>query len=156
MAVQTWGIPRYSNRAKYGYELYRQATKLGFQITGGNEKMFKYFQDTINKEKKSLITYCDYNIFTGKTYNKLGFRLKQTPKPTIHWVYLGNKVEDMTENQKHFTDNLVRQNGFDRLLGNLFGTFGKGTSNEQLLLDHDYVRVCDCGQATYIWEEKYL
>ena len=50
----------------------------------------------------------------------------------------------------HITDNLLRQQGFDRLLGDIFGTYGKGTSNEELMLEHGFVEIYDCGQAVYI------
>ena len=45
----------------------------------------------------------------------------------------------------------MRQRGVDQLLGT---DYGKGTSNEALLLEHDFVEIFDCGQATYIWQLK--
>ena len=50
------------------------------------------------------------------------------------------------DGHRHITDNLLRQRGFD----NLFNTsYGKGTSNKDLMLSHGFVEVYDCGQATY-------
>ena len=47
----------------------------------------------------------------------------------------------------HITDGLLRQRGFDQL----FGThYGKGTSNEQLMLDNGFVEIYDCGQQAYV------
>lgn len=41
--------------------------------------------------------------------------------------------------------------GFDQLLGKTFGVFGRGTSNEELMLSHGFVEIYDAGQATYIF-----
>jgi hypothetical protein len=46
---------------------------------------------------------------------------------------------------------LLRQRGFDQLLGKEYGCYGKGTDNEQLMLQHGFLPVVDCGQASYIW-----
>jgi hypothetical protein len=50
--------------------------------------------------------------------------------------------------EQHITDNLLRQRGFDQLFGT---NFGKGTNNEQLMLDHKFIEIYDAGQATYVW-----
>lgn len=62
--------------------------------------------------------------------------LKQT-EPACHWV----------KGKKHFTDNLLRQQGADRLLGT---REGKGTSNEVLMIENGFVKVFDCGQYVFI------
>lgn len=64
-----------------------------------------------------------------------------------HWYNIKTNV--------HITDNLLRQRGFDQLHGT---NYGKGTSNEELMLEHDYVEVYDAGQSTYIktYEKGYL
>lgn len=44
------------------------------------------------------------------------------------------------------TNNLLLQRGYDQL----FGTdFGKGTSNEQLMIENGWLPVYDCGQVVY-------
>lgn len=78
-------------------------------------------------------------------YTRLGFDLKSKGTPTKHWYNPKTK--------KHITDNLLRQRGFDQLLGKEYGTFGKGTSNEELMITHDFVEIYDCGQSTYIWSK---
>ena len=46
------------------------------------------------------------------------------------------------------THNLLLSRGYDQLFGT---AFGKGTSNEQLMLDHGWLPVDDYGQAAYIY-----
>ena len=41
--------------------------------------------------------------------------------------------------------------GYDRLFKE---SHGKGTSNEELILDRGYLPVYDCGQSTYTWENN--
>lgn len=50
----------------------------------------------------------------------------------------------------HITDNLLRQQGFDRLVGEEFGVYGKGTSNEEIMLENGFVEIYDCGQSSYV------
>lgn len=50
------------------------------------------------------------------------------------------------KSKKHITDNLLRQQGFDRLFGT---SYGKGTSNEQLMLDAGFLEIYDCGQKKW-------
>ena len=55
-----------------------------------------------------------------------------------HWYNMSTKM--------HITDNLLRQRGFDQLFNT---SYGKGTSNEQLMLDNGFVEIYDAGQAVY-------
>ena len=134
--VMTFGKPRYNR--KYEYELLRLCTKFGYNIIGGTQKLFAHFINDYNPT--SIISYCDESKFTGSIYSKLGFTLKNKPTPSKHWYkHKGNL---------HITDNLLRQKGFDKL----FGTdFGKGTSNEELMLEHKFVEIYDAGQSTWTW-----
>ena len=139
VSVMTFGKPRYNK--KYDYELIRYCSSCN--VIGGAEKLYKYFVRTYNP--KSVISYCDLSKFNGDTYIKLGFTLK---KKSIgkHWYNYKTK--------RHITDNLLRQRGFDQLLGSEYGIYGKGTSNEKLMKEHNFVEIYDAGQATYIWEKK--
>lgn len=135
VSIMTFDKPRYNN--KYEYELVRYCSSIN--ITGGANKLFKYFLETYYP--KSICSYCDLSKFTGGTYINLGFNLVRVNSPAVHW-YNG---------EIHITDNLLRQIGFD----NLFNTsYGKGTSNRELMLSHGFVEVYDCGQATYEYYNK--
>lgn len=133
--IMTFGKPRYNKN--YEYELLRLCTKAGCRLVGGAERLFSYFKKTCSP--KSVISYCDNSKFTGDVYYKLGFTLKSYGQPSKHWYNL--------KTGQHITDNLLRQRGYDQLFGT---NYGKGTSNEQLMLEHDFVEIYDCGQSTFI------
>lgn len=133
----TFGSPRYNKN--FEYELLRLCTKTEYNVIGGSQKLFKYF--IVNFHPTSIVSYCDNAKFSGEVYSKLGFKLTDDGEPSIHWSKYNN----------HITDNLLRQRGYDQL----FGThFGKGTSNEQLMLENGWLPVADCGQSRYEWREQ--
>ena len=135
--VMTFGKPRYNKN--YKWELLRLCSNNDYYVIGGASKLFQYFRNSHLDE--SIISYCDLSKFSGKVYENLGFKLKSTNKPSKHRFYSYKKV--------HITDNLLRQQGFDRLFD---ANYGKGTSNEELMIEHGFVPVYDCGQQT--WEIK--
>lgn len=139
VSIMTFGKPRYNS--KYEYELIRYCSCV--DVIGGAEKLFKHFIRSYNPT--SVISYCDDSKFNGSTYVKLGFVYDSTSIGK-HWVSI--------KNGKHITDNLLRQRGFDQLLGKEYGCYGKGTSNEQLMLDHGFVEIFDAGQSTYVWKNS--
>lgn len=139
VSVMTFGKPRYNKN--YEYELIRYCSNK--DIIGGSEKLFKYFINKYNP--KSIISYCDNSKFQGNVYIKLGFKFDNISLGR-HWYNMKTGV--------HITDNLLRQRGFDQLLGDMYGCFGKGTSNEQLMYEHGFVDVYDAGQSRYSWYYK--
>ena len=140
--IMTFGKPRYNKN--YEWELLRLCTKFGYKVIGGAEKLFKYFIKNYNP--KSIISYCDNSKFKGDVYNRLSMKFLRFNKPTKHWY-----------NEKlniHITHNLLSQRGFDQLLGDKFGVYGKGIRNEDLMLSHGFVVIYDCGQSTYVWRNR--
>ena len=134
ISVMTFGRPRYSK--KYQVELLRYTTVPEYQILGGASKLFKHFLKSY--KVKSIVSYCDISKFSGAVYENLGFRLDHQSKPAKVW----------SKDNKYITDNLLRYKGYDQL----FGThYGKGTSNEQLMIDNGWRSVYDCGQKVYIY-----
>lgn len=134
VSIMTFGKPRYNKN--YEYELVRYCSILN--ITGGSERLFNYFVKTYCPT--SIVSYCDESKFSGNVYVKLGFKLIRTGRPAKHWYNPKTK--------QHITDNLLRQRGFDQLFKT---NYGKGTSNDILMLEAGFVEVYDCGQATYVW-----
>lgn len=137
--LMSFGKPRYNTN--YTYELLRLCSSK--TVIGGAEKIFKYFIS--NYEFNSVISYCDLSKFNGAVYHKMGFKLLRSAIGK-HWY--------SAKMRKHITDNLLRQRGFDQLLGKTFGVFGRGTSNEELMLSHGFVEIYDAGQATYILQNN--
>lgn len=135
----TFGKPRYNKN--YEYELLRLCTQGGIYVIGGAEKLFKHFVDT--HSPKSIISYCDNSKFNGNVYMRLGFNFLRVTQPAIHWYNMQTK--------QHITEQLLRQQGADRLIGT---KFGKGSDNEQILLNNGFVGVADCGQKVYEWKQS--
>lgn len=132
--VMTFGKPRYNKN--YEWELLRLCTHSDFIVIGGSCKLFKYFIK--NYKPKSIISYCDLSKFTGNVYEQLGFTLLREASPSKHW----------SKGTSHITNNLLRQRGYDQLFNT---SYGKGTSNEQLMLKNGWLPIYDCGQATYVY-----
>lgn len=137
VSIMTFGSPRYNKN--YEYELIRYCSHK--YVVGGAEKLFSYFVK--NYSPLSIISYCDNSKFNGDVYNSLGFDLRDCGIPTRHWFNINTG--------QHITDNLLRQRGFDQL----FGThYGKGTSNDELMIAHSFVEIYDCGQSCYMWKKN--
>lgn len=137
VSIMTFGKPRYNK--KYDYELIRYCSVLN--IAGGSERLFAHFVKTY--KPTSIVSYCDESKFSGNTYLKLGFELTSCGRPGKHWYN--------PKTQRHITDNLLRQRGFDQLFKT---SYGKGTSNDALMLNAGFVEIYDCGQATYVWHNR--
>ena len=134
--LMTFGKPRYNKN--YEYELLRLCTLNHLLIVGGTEKLFAHIIK--NYSPKSIISYCDNSKFTRSAYYKLNFDLISFGTPSKHWFNLKTK--------QHITDNLLRQRGFDQLFET---AYGKGTSNHDLMIQHGFVEVYDCGQSSFKW-----
>ena len=142
VSVMTFGKPRYNKH--YEWELIRFASSMN--ITGGAKKLwFKFLADNL---PNSVLSYCDFSRFSGDTYRKLGFKDSPSNKklsPCRHWW------DPSTE--KQYTDNFIRQRGFDQLFN---AHFGKGTDNNELLRNKGLVEVYDCGQLVFeVHKEDY-
>lgn len=130
--VMTFGRSRYNKN--YDHELLRLCTKSGVSVRGGASKLFKHALKS-NKLGR-VVTYCDRSKFDGSVYEALGMSKVRDTSPGKIWAY----------HKRHVTANLLNQRGFDQL----FGTgYGKGTSNEQLMLEHHWLPIHDCGQRVY-------
>lgn len=135
--VMTFGNSRYDK--SYEYELLRLCTHSDYYIVGGAERLFAYFKKWVKPD--SVISYCDFSKFTGDVYKRLGMSLLRATDPNLIWI----------KGKKKITSNLLRSKGYDAL----FGTqFGKGTSNEQLMLNTGWLPVYDCGQSVYGWKNR--
>ena len=137
VSVMTFGQPRYTS--KYEWELLRYTNRLDCNVIGGANKMFSFFLKEY--APSSIISYCDRSKFEGVVYKKLGMSLDHYTPPAKVW----------SRNDKKITDNLLRSRGFDQLFKT---SFGKGTSNEDLMIEHGWRSVYDCGQAVFIWKSK--
>ena len=134
--LMTFGKPIYNKN--YEWELLRLSSHSDYMVVGGSEKLFNYFIKT--HKPKSVISYCDLSKSDGDVYKILGFDLANTTKPSKHWW----------DGKTHITNNLLRQCGFDQLFNT---NYGKGTNNEELMLEHKFLPVYDCGQSVWVYKQ---
>ena len=140
--IMTFGKPRYNKN--YQYELLRLCSHSDYIIVGGAEKLFKHFTNNYNPE--SIISYCDVSKFSGDVYSKLGFDLLRQSAP--------QKIWNKKNSKEYITDNLLRQRGFDQLVGSRLNPpqlYGKGTDNEKLMIRYGWLPIYDCGQKVFVW-----
>lgn len=135
--IMTFGKPRYNKN--YQYELLRLCTMCKYNVVGGAERLFKHFIS--NYKPQSIISYCDYGKFSGDVYTRLGFTKQPHISFNKHW----------SKGSEHITDNLLRQRGYDQLFKT---NYGKGSSNEQLMLNNGWLPIYDAGQLTYVWNNN--
>jgi len=140
VGVMTFGNPRYNK--KFDYELLRLC--FSSLVVGGSQKLWSAANKYLTG---SVISYCDLSKFSGAIYTKLGFIQKNKPKSSIVWYN--------PESGIRITDNLLRQRGFDQLIGKKLGIiYGKGESNNALMKKYGFIPVQDQGQSVYITELK--
>ena len=133
--VMTFGKSRYDK--KHSIELLRLCTLPGYTVVGGASRLFSYA--TVQFGRYNIISYCDRSKFTGDVYEKIGMKLIRTTPPQEIWSRGNSKI----------TANLLRQRGYDQL----FNTdYGKGVSNEQLMIENGWLPVYDCGQFVYSFD----
>ena len=133
--LMTFGKPRYNKN--YQYELLRLCSYKNYIVIGGSHKLWNYFLKTYNPS--NVISYCDNSKFSGRVYETLEMELKYTTAPVGNWYNFNNE---------YISDSLLRQLGFDKLFGT---NYGKGTSNEQLMIEHGWLQVYNCGQKVFTY-----
>lgn len=137
MQIMTFGKARYSS--KYEYELLRLCTSSGKIIIGGAQKLFNYFLKT--RKPTSIVSYCDRSKFAGDIYKILGFQVDGALKPDLKWVK-GSKI---------INDSMLIKFGADNLIGT---SYGKGSSNSEILEKEGFVKVYGVGQQKWVWRKS--
>ena len=80
-------VMSFSKNRKYQWEIIRECTKLDTLIVGGVSKLFSYF--VRNYSPTEIFSYCDYNKFTGKSYEKLGMKFIGLTQPDLKFIING-------------------------------------------------------------------
>jgi hypothetical protein len=72
---------------KYGIELARFATKMGHSVRFGFGRLMKYARQwSVSNNYKTMVSYCDLRISTGKVYEAYGFRFDGQTVPDLFWT----------------------------------------------------------------------
>lgn len=133
--AMTFGKSRFNKN--YYVELLRLCTKPGVVVVGGASKLFSYA--TSEYGLYNIISYCDRSKFSGDVYEKMGMKFSHVTPPQEIW----------SRDTQHITANLLRARGYDQLFHT---SYGKGTSNEELMIQDGWLPVYDCGQRVYVFD----
>lgn len=138
--VMTFGKTRHGRKSNTDdYELLRFCTHINYEVVGGAQRLFTHFIRMYKPQ--TIVSYCDLSKFTGQLYSKLKFKLKDT-RLCRHWYHIGT--------WRHLLDSSLRMLGADKLIGT---SYGKGTSNYDIMIANDWVEIYDCGQQTWLWQK---
>lgn len=124
---------------KYQYELLRLCSNNGFAVIGGAERLFKNFIK--QNDPESIISYCDFSKFSGKSYEKIGMKFDKLSKPTAYYCNFDMNVINESMLMKYGVDNLLHTN------------YGKGADNRELMIKHGYLPVYNCGNLIFTWHK---
>ena len=120
------------------YELSRFCNKLNTSVVGGASKLFKYFKEHYDFDE--IISFADIAHVKGSLYETLGFKVVNISDPSYCWSdpiseHMINRVSAQKSNiQRLFPDEII-------------DIFGKTES--QIMIEHGYVKVYDCGKIRY-------
>lgn len=97
--IASFGSARnYTSTSKdvYEWEWIRGACLKSTMIIGGTAKLFKYFIETYNP--RNVMAYCDWNLFNGTSYERLGFEFIKYTGPDLFFVRNSSKLERIGRN----------------------------------------------------------
>ncbi len=111
-----------------GYEIYRLATKKGYTVIGGLEKLIKNAYRELGF--KRLYSYVNLRLFSGRSYGKIGFK----------------KVK-ITDSDFYYTDNFVNLIPRERFMKEK-----TGLPEKEYIKQKKYQKVYGVGHALYMLE----
>lgn len=136
LAVLTLSVPRFGHKG--GIEISRIATHSDWTVTGGTEKLIKHVLQT--ETKSPIISYSNNRLFTGKVFEKMGFRNEKETPPSYLYIdtKTGNTLSRYQAQKKH--------------LAKLLPNFDPTLTEAENMFAHGYRRMWDAGHKcwTYI------
>lgn len=134
--VMAFGPPQYD--VPFDYEMHRVCTRFGYSVINGEQKLFDAFVS--NNPNHSVVTYCDLSKFSKSVYFNMGMHLNDIKPISINWSYKNRCIPDI----------VLQQFGYN----NLFHTdFDSSVSDSELMIQHGWLPVYDCGQAEFVFGE---
>ena len=130
VSVMTFCKPRFN--VSYEWELSRFCSKEGLKIIGGGSKLMAAFIKDYKPVK--IITYSDFTLFSGKIYDKIGFKFLRLSPPNYKWVR-GGEILPRYKTMKH----KLIERGLE------------GSSETDIMVRNGYTKVLDCGNKVWEW-----
>jgi hypothetical protein len=136
VSAMSFGKSRFSKN--YDWELLRFCNKNFSVISGSAGRLFNYF---INERKPlSVISYSHRDKFTGKIYEKLGFRYSHSSAPSYYYTKDYNLFENRVKYQKHKLEKLLP-------------LFDPSKTEWENMMNNGYDRIWDCGNDVWLWNK---
>lgn len=122
-------------KRKYGWELNRHACRAGIRVLGALGKYMANFKRTHQGEGQ-LISFCDLSMFSGVSYEKVGFVKDKLLKPDYKYLVVDTRKHKLWFRRDHLYE----------FLGD---KFNPSMSEVQNMESNGYYRVFDCGKIRY-------
>jgi hypothetical protein len=134
VSLMTFGYRK--TNAKKEFELIRFCNKINTSIVGGSSKLFKHFLKSYKIEECCIISYSDFAMFSGKLYEKLGFKRVHLTDINYYWVVNGIKHHRWVYNKQR----LISE-GFD-----------PSKTEVEIMHERGYYRIFGCGQVRWVYD----
>jgi hypothetical protein len=111
VSLMTFGklrLPLSGKNTGNTFELIRFVNKINTSVIGGASKLLKYFINN-NLDVKSIISYSDNHISSGKLYEKLGFKFSHISNPGYWYV-----INDVRENRFNWRKSVLVEKGYNK------------------------------------------
>lgn len=139
VSVMTFGKQRINVNGKKDdkcYELLRFCSKIGYNVIGGADKLFKYFIKFHKPE--TIISFADRRWSNGNLYNVLGFEKYNESEPSYSYVINKKRVNRFTLRK----DVLISKYGCSPEM-----------TEKKFCESKGWYRIYDCGCLCYKWEK---
>lgn len=134
VSVMSFGKSRFSK--KHEWEMIRFCNKKFTTVVGGASKLWKHFIKTSNP--KSVVTYADARISSGKLYETLCFKFVRHSSPNYFYTKDNRTLESRIKYQKHKLKDLLED-------------FDPNLTEQENMNAHGYNIICDAGNLVYEW-----
>ena len=122
--VITFGKSKFNK--EYPMQIYRMATRLGYEIEGGYDLLSHEASRLFGIDR--VIAYCDLSKSDGSIHESIGMTLLRTNPPAKIW----------SKGTEYIHDSLVRSS--------------QTSYSESSLLDAGYLPIYDCGHRVYVFK----
>lgn len=85
--------------------------------------------------------------------NKISAKKSATSRESPYKNFTQERIEELKD--FYLNQNKSYEELREYFHGSLFGCYGKGTSNEELMKEHGFVEIYDRGQQSFEWRKDY-
>lgn len=118
---------RPTRQSKYDWELVRMASDPSVRVHGIWGKIIKEFCKDYNP--KSIVTFADLRLFSGRTYERIGFKFDGAVPSSYYW----------TKRQKRYNKSSLRKPP------------GEKRTESEIRTDQGYAKIWDVGKSRYVF-----